>query len=217
MSAATLKTDGFDVRIRGDPFDSGIRFPFSFGGGSGKDDPRLFDGTEEAGCYAGVRLMKGKGGLMRKSAVVLAAILAMSAVLFGCAAQSSGDADSAGQETVFEETLSPNKEYAATEDDIVYDTVRVTQDGSGVATVAAESNSAFFDPVSYEVECGGDLTAEDVSVEWTTLMGSAEPSEEDQLAVAVVSVRTVDGGTDVRKVNFVSGALEIIAEAVSEA
>lgn len=92
--------------------------------------------------------------------------------------------------------------------------MRVTQDGSGTATVAAESNSAFFDSVSYEVECGRDLEPGDVSVKWTAVMGGTEPSEEDQLAVAEVSVRTSEGDADVRKIDFVNGGLEIISEAV---
>lgn len=156
-----------------------------------------------------------KERLMRKAAVVLIALM-VSAALFGCASQSDGQEGASG-EVVFEETSSPNEEYAASEEDVIRDTVRVTQDGSGTATVSAESNSAFFDPVSYEVECGEELEPEDVSVEWTTLMGNAKGTEEDQLAVAVVSVRTADGDVDVRKINFVNGGLEIVAEALSGA
>lgn len=156
---------------------------------------------------------------MRKMAVVLvitAGLMMMGAAIFGCGSQLDGRGAASG-EVVFEETVSPNEDYASSEEDVVYDTVRVTQDGSGTATVAAESNSAFFDPVSYEVECGGDLEPGDVSVEWTTLMGGIEPSEDDQLAVAEVSVRTSEGDVDVRKIDFVNGALEIISESVAGA
>lgn len=156
-----------------------------------------------------------KERIMRKAAVVFAALM-VGASLFGCASQPDGREGASG-EVVFEETSSPNEEYAASEEDVVRDTVRVTQDGSGTATVSAESNSAFFDPVSYEVECGGELEPEDVSVEWTTLMGDPEGTEEDQLAVAVVSVRTADGDVDVRRINFVNGGLEIVSEALSGA
>ena len=45
-------------------------------------------------------------------------------------------------------------------------------------------------------------------------MGGTEPSEDDQIAVAVVSVRTGDGGVDERKISFVTGALEMVAEAI---
>lgn len=90
----------------------------------------------------------------------------------------------------------------------------MTQDGSDAATVSAESNSSFFDPISYQVECDGDLTADDVSVEWTTLMGNPEPSEDDQIAIAIVSVQTADDVVDERKISFVTRALEMASEAI---
>lgn len=154
---------------------------------------------------------------MRKMAVVLAVVaglVMMGAALFGCGSQYDGQ-DAASGEVVFEETISPNEDYVPSEDDVVYYTVRVTQDGSDVATVAAESNSAFFDPVGYEVECEGDLEPGDVSVKWTTVMGGTEPSEDDQLAVAEVSVQTSESDTDVRRINFLKGAFEIISETVA--
>ena len=145
---------------------------------------------------------------MRRLATVLAALcLACTLVLLGCHAASTGTA-------VFEETVSPNEKYVSSEADVVYYTVRVTQAAPDTATVSAESNSGFFEPVSYEVACDGELSDDDVSVEWTTLMGGTEPSEDDQIAVAVVSVRTGDSGTDERKISFVTGALEMAAEAI---
>ena len=84
---------------------------------------------------------------------------------------------------VFEETVSPNEQYVSSEEDIVYYTVRVTQAAPGAVTVSAESNSGFFGPV------------------------------DDQIAVAVVSVSTGDGGVDERKISFVTRALEMAAEA----
>lgn len=152
---------------------------------------------------------------MGKAAVVFITLM-MSTALLGCASQPGGREGASG-EVVFEETSYPNEEYVASEEDVIRDTVRVTQDGAGTATVSTESNSAFFDPVSYEVECGGELEPEDVSVEWTTLMGDPEGTEEDQLAVAVVSVRTADGDVDVRKIDFVNGGLEIVSEELSGA
>lgn len=151
------------------------------------------------------------------AAFAIAAALVAPAPLLGCDARPDEQGAASASELVFEETMAPNEAFAASEDDVVYDTVRVTQDDSGIARVEAASNSAFFDPVTYEIDCGGSLTAEDVSVEWTTLMGSPEGTREDQLAVAVVSVRTADGETDVRKINFVNGGLEIVAEAASGA
>ena len=144
---------------------------------------------------------------MKKLTTMLTAFcVACALALLGCGTSSGGT-------VVFEETASPNEKYVSSEADVVHYTVRVTQAAPGKATVSTESNSGFFEPVSYEVACDGELSADDVSVEWTTLMGNSEPSEDDQIAVAVVSVRTGDGGTDERKVSFVTGALEMVAEA----
>ena len=144
---------------------------------------------------------------MKKLTTILAALcLACSLVLLGCGATSAGT-------VIFEETVSPNEKYVSSEEDVVYYTVRVTQAAPGTATVSAESNSGFFEPVSYEVACDGELSVDDASVEWTTLMGGTEPSEDDQIAVAVVSVNTGDGTTDERKISFVTRALEMVAEA----
>lgn len=144
--------------------------------------------------------------MMRLKTVAAALCLACALVLLGCGTTSAG-------KVVFEETVSPNEEYVSSEADVVYYTVRVTQAAPGAATVSAESNSGFFEPVSYEIECDGELSADDVSVRWTTLMGGTEPSEDDQIAVAEVSVHTGDGSSYERKISFVTRALEMAAEA----
>lgn len=144
---------------------------------------------------------------MKKVTAVLTVLcLACALVLLGCHAAPTGT-------VVFEEKVSPNEKYVSSEADVVYYTVRVTQAAPDAVTVSAESNSGFFEPVSYEVACDGELSASDVSVKWTTLMGDTEPSEDDQIAVAEVSVRTGDGSVDERKISFVTRALEMAAEA----
>ena len=92
---------------------------------------------------------------MRRLTTMLTALcLACSLVLLGCGATSAGT-------VIFEETVSPNEEYVSSEADVVYYTVRVTQAAPGTATVSTESNSGFFEPVSYEVSCDGELSADD--------------------------------------------------------
>ena len=144
---------------------------------------------------------------MRRLTTMLTALcVACALVLLGCGTSPAGT-------VIFEETVSPNEKYASSEADIVYYTVRVTQAAPGTATVSAESNSGFFEPVSYEIECDGELSVDDVSVKWTTLTGGTEPSEDDQIAVAEVSVRMGDGSSYERKISFVTRALEMVAEA----
>lgn len=159
---------------------------------------------------------------MKRGPLAVAAVIAsvVMALACGCAAHAGGRGSSAvtGRsegDVVFEDACSPNERYVSSEDDVVYYTVRVTQDDSHAVTVTAESNWALFDPVSYTVACDRPLSEDDVSVEWTTAMGGSEDSEDDQLCVAVISVDTGRGGTDTRKVNFASRALDMVAEAAS--
>lgn len=158
----------------------------------------------------------------RRKRVLEAVCLVAALCLLGCWSwfagrdAQEGSAAAAGR-TVFEETISPNEDYVDSEEDVVYYTVLVTQDDAGVATVSSETNSALGEPVSYEVyevDCEKGLDKDDVSVRWTTLMGSEEASEHDQIAIAVVSVRTADGGVDERKISFVGVALEMVSEAL---
>lgn len=71
------------------------------------------------------------------------------------------------------------------------------------------------EPISHEIKCDDEPSSDDASVEWTALMGDTEANEDDQLAVAVVSVRIADGSTEVRKINFVNGGLGIVTELIS--
>lgn len=158
----------------------------------------------------------GRGSLVAAAA----AALMMAAAACGCA-PGAGVQDAPASQApsegavILEDTCSPNERYVSSEDDAVYYTVRVTQDASRAVTVTAESNSAFFDPLSYTVACDRPLSADDASIEWTTAMGDREASEDDQLCVAVVSVDTGQGSVDTRKVNFASRALDMAAEAVA--
>ena len=130
----------------------------------------------------------------------------------GCS-QPADDAAADGQ-VVFEETISPNEKYGHTGDEAVYYTIRVTQAADNTATVRTESNSGFFEPMSYQLECAAPLTQDDVTTTWTTIMGNTEDTETDQLCIAEIDIRTGDGTVDSRKVNFVSGAFEILSDAL---
>ena len=135
----------------------------------------------------------------------------------GCAAGGgvSGEAAAAAGTLVYEETASPNKAYVTSEDDVVYCTVRVFQADDGQVTVVAESNFPLFDSVSYTVEYDGTLTEDDVSVRWTTMMGSTQPSEDDELAVAHISLTAEDGTVvDGGSVNFAGKAFETALGAI---
>ena len=78
---------------------------------------------------------------------------------------------------ICEETVSPNKDYITDEKDLVNYTVRVYQEKNNDIIVYAESNSPLFDEAQYIVICDHAITADDVHIKWTTLMGSTEASE----------------------------------------
>ena len=107
----------------------------------------------------------------------------------GCSSKESEDSGAIGKgKRIFEETISPNKDYVENEKDVVYHTVEIYQNSDNVIIVTSKSTSAFFKPLQYEVESDTSITKSDIDVEWTTSMGNPDPTKEDQLHIACVSV-----------------------------
>lgn len=96
---------------------------------------------------------------------------------------SPGDSAPAG-EPLYAETVSPNQNYVEDEKDVVRYTVQIYQDADGTISVRADSNSAFFEQLSYDVPYHRTITEENIRVEWLTLAGGTEPTESDQIALA---------------------------------
>lgn len=121
--------------------------------------------------------------------------------------------DNAAGTVVFQERTSPNEAYVSSEDDVVYYDIVVSQDDdTHVVTVSCTSNSAFFDPLSYTVDCDQSIAQDDVTVRWTTAMGGSEPSEKDQLVVAHIAIAQDGQVIDEHVVNFTSGVVDILAD-----
>lgn len=136
----------------------------------------------------------------------------------GCGSQ-DGKAEApelADLNQIYEKTISPNAGEGVPEEDLVYYTIRVYQGQDNTILVRAESNSAFFEPLQYELAYDKEITEADMDVQWTTLMGNPEPSEEDQLAIAWVSV--LDGGEEYGKwkISFVNQGIEWMEEAIQQ-
>lgn len=119
-------------------------------------------------------------------------------------------------ELVYVSEVSPNAEYIENEMDKVIFTVQVYQDEKNRITVNADSNSAFFDEVQYEIMHNAKISKADVAVTWTTLMGNSEATEEDQLAVADIAISSNGEVFSERKVNFVKGGIEIIVDVINK-
>lgn len=124
------------------------------------------------------------------------------------------DIDLTGAELIFEETVSPNKEFVTDDADVVYYIIKVYQRSDMTVIVQPDSNSEFYKVSPYTVACSRKITKEDISVKWETLGGSTEYSEHDQLGLADVSIKIDDGNTDERIVSFIGKAVKNVAEAV---
>ena len=141
--------------------------------------------------------------------------------LCGCASGDTGDAaaDIVSEQNatlICEDSISPNRDFVQSEADKVTYCVQVYQDADNKIIVTTDSNSAFSKAQHYEVECDRKISESDVAVTWTTLMGSLEYTEDDQLAIADVAI-VVDGSLfSERKINFVSGAVEIVSDVIEQ-
>lgn len=117
-------------------------------------------------------------------------------------------------ELIYEETISPNREYVESEEDIVDYTIEIYQDNENNIIVYSTSNSEFFDPLQYEIEWEGSIKESDIVVEWTTLMGSQTSNQNDQFALANVSFLKDGQVVQEVKINFVDQGIEIIKEII---
>lgn len=150
-------------------------------------------------------------------------ILCLLAVcLCGCGSKTNGDTSfgdtlaEQGYTLVYDATVSPNEEYIEDEADKVTYTVQIYQNQKHSIVVRAESNSAFFEDMQYEVAYNAALSESDCEVIWTTLMGNTKYTEEDQLAVARVALYADGEVFSERKINFANGAMDIITDTISQ-
>ncbi len=140
--------------------------------------------------------------------------------LIGCSSKNKENNDdlaiTSNMELIYEETISPNKEYAEKDDDIVNYTVEVYQDKDNIVLVNSKSNSEFFKPLQYELELNTNITKEDVDIEWMTLMGNPTSTKDDQLGIACVSISENRELVSKRKISFVNRAIEIIEDTLDK-
>jgi hypothetical protein len=116
---------------------------------------------------------------------------------------------------IYEETLSPNEAYVASSEDVVYYYIKIYQDKNNKIIVKASSNSALSEDMQYTLDYDKQIAKEDVKVSWTTLMGNPEPSEDDQISTAKVSISNSGTVFSERKINFAKKAIEIVVDAMN--
>ena len=135
--------------------------------------------------------------------------------LVGCSSNNSQTEENTDEKVIFESTISPNEEYVESKDEVVTQTIKVSQNEEGEIFVEASSNSAFFEKMSYLVEYYKEIDEKDVEVKWLTLMGSDKATKENQLCVADVIIKDGAEVVSERKVNFAKKAIETIVEDIT--
>lgn len=115
-------------------------------------------------------------------------------------------------ELICESTVSPNEKYVKTEEDKVTYAVTVYQNKNYSIIINANANSAFFDEMQYVLEYNGKITESNIKIQWTTLMGNPESTEEDQIGIAIVFIGLNNEIISERKINFAKKAIDIVID-----
>ena len=63
--------------------------------------------------------------------------------LVGCSSNNSQTEENTGKKVIFESTISPNEEYVASEDEVVTQTIKVSQNEEGEIFIEASSIQHF--------------------------------------------------------------------------
>lgn len=154
---------------------------------------------------------------MKKIIVSFSLIFVLVLGLAGCSSKKTDNLISADDmKLIYEETIYPNKEYVEKQEDIVSYTVNIYQDKDNSILVDSKSNSEFFKPVQYKIECDTSIQKTDINIEWTTAMGNPTATKEDQLCVAIVSISKNGEPLDKRKISFINGGIEIIEDTINK-
>lgn len=158
---------------------------------------------------------------MKHSHVIFLFITLLATLLLSGCFSGSSDAASALVSTdkmqlIDSQTVYPNPQDTADKEDRVYYTVEVYQDKDNTILVQADSNFKLFEKTQYTVDFDQVLTKADVSIRWTTLMGSTEATQDDELAIADISLS--HGGTvfSEKKINFVTKAIDIVVDGIEK-
>ena len=145
---------------------------------------------------------------LRRLVVLFSLLISMS--ISGCA---SKDVVDKNNNLIYQESISPNEQYVDNQEDVVHYTVEVYQENDDTLSIHAKSNSKLFEPLDYEFYIDKSFSKDDITVEWTTLMGSTEATKENQLCIAMVKVK---GTNEAIKINFINRGIELIEDALAK-
>lgn len=115
---------------------------------------------------------------------------------------------------IYEEKVSPNKEYVSNKNDIVHYTIKIYQEDDYTVYVYVNSNSPVFENTNYSVDYNQKLSKEDIQIKWMTLSGSTEPKENDQLGLANVKILKDGSVVNEKVISFVSKGVKTITDVI---
>lgn len=149
-------------------------------------------------------------------------LLCLIIICFCSCSSRNGDMDSksikitSDYDLLLEETISPNEDYITSDEDLVKYTIRVFQNKDESLIIEATSNSAFSDMNQYTIDYDKPISKEDIAIKWTTLMGNPDATEEDQFAIADVTISSNNEVIIERKINLIKGEMEIIKDVINQ-
>lgn len=124
------------------------------------------------------------------------------------------ETDTSHLSKVYEESVSPNKEYVSNKKDIVHYTITIYQEDKNKVQVYAESNSPVFENTNYSVDYNQKLSKEDIQIKWMTLSGSTEPKKNDQLGLANVKILKDGSVVNEKVISFVGEGVKTITDVI---
>ncbi len=148
---------------------------------------------------------------MKLRRLIAVLLLLISISVSGCASKDTVNENS--NNLIYQESISPNEKYVDNKEDVVHYIVEIYQENDEKISIKAKSNSKFFDPLDYELDVNIPLSKDDITVEWTTFMGSTEDTKENQLCIAKIRI---DKNDKVIKINFFNKGIELIEDALAK-
>lgn len=115
---------------------------------------------------------------------------------------------------IYEEKVSPNKEYVSNKNDIVHYTIKIYQEDKNKVYVYAESNSPVFENTNYRVDYKQKISKEDIQIKWMTLSGSTEVKKSDQLGLANVKILKDGSVVNEKVISFVGKGVKAITDVI---
>lgn len=115
---------------------------------------------------------------------------------------------------IYEEKVSPNKEYVSNKKDIVHYTIKIYQEDKNKVYVYAESNSPIFENTNYRVDYKQKISKEDIQIKWMALSGSTEPKKSDQLGLANVKILKDGSVVNEKVISFVGKGVKAITDVI---